>query len=282
MMRSPISAHMSRMPSSNPEEHNVADDSVPTVRMEGVGMRYGRAAEVLRDISFELESGSFHFLTGPSGAGKTSLLKLIYLAERPSRGLVSLFGRDTALTPRRELPFLRRRIGVVFQDYRLLDHMSVFDNAALPLRIARRKPASYRSDVAELLTWVGLGRRFSAMPPTLAGGEKQRLAIARAVVNRPEIILADEPTGNVDHEMGLRILRLLVELNRQGATVLVASHDQDLVARSGMPVMRLEQGRLTMPQSSQVRAQREPAQPPAADEPDVSQDSLLDPEGPEA
>ena len=162
-------------------------------------MRYGRAAETLRDVSFELEPGSFHFLTGPSGAGKTSLLKLIYLAERPSRGLVSLFGRDVAVTPRRELPYLRRRIGVVFQDYRLLDHLSVFDNAALPLRIAKKKPSAYRSDVAELLTWVGLGRRFNAMPPTLAGGEKQRLSIARAVVNRPEIILADEPTGNVDH-----------------------------------------------------------------------------------
>jgi cell division transport system ATP-binding protein len=246
-MRSPILTHMSTMPSSDEGGQTVADDSVPTVRMEGVGMRYGRAAEVLRDVSFALAPGSFHFLTGPSGAGKTSLLKLIYLAERPSRGLVSLFGREVATTPRRELPYLRRRIGVVFQDYRLLDHLSVFDNAALPLRIARKKPSAYRSDVAELLTWVGLGRRFGAMPPTLAGGEKQRLAIARAVVNRPEIILADEPTGNVDHEMGLRILRLLVELNRQGATVLVASHDQDLVARSGMPVMQMDQGRLTLP-----------------------------------
>jgi cell division transport system ATP-binding protein len=263
-MRSPISTHMSRMPSISPDGQTVADDSVPTVRMEGVGMRYGRAAEVLRDVSFELEPGSFHFLTGPSGAGKTSLLKLIYLAERPSRGLVSLFGRDVAVTPRRDLPFLRRRIGVVFQDYRLLDHLSVFDNAALPLRIAKRKPSTYRSDVAELLTWVGLGRRFNAMPPTLAGGEKQRLAIARAVVNRPEIILADEPTGNVDHEMGLRILRLLVELNRQGATVLVASHDQDLVARSGMPVMRMDQGRLILPSgraaSTSARIEPKPAQ----------------------
>jgi cell division transport system ATP-binding protein len=229
--------------------------------MEGVGMRYGRAAEVLRDISFDLAPGSFHFLTGPSGAGKTSLLKLIYLAERPSRGLVSLFGRDVATTPRRDLPHLRRRIGVVFQDYRLLDHLSVFDNAALPLRIAKGRPSAYRSDVAELLTWVGLGRRFNAMPPTLAGGEKQRLSIARAVVNRPDIILADEPTGNLDHEMGLRILRLLVELNRQGATVLVASHDQDLVARSGMPVMRMEQGRLVAPATPRPHAPSPPRTP---------------------
>jgi len=140
---------------------------------------------------------------------------------------------------------MRRRIGVVYQEYRLLDHVSAFDNVALPLRIARLRPASYAADVAELLTWVGLGRKFNALPPTLAGGEKQRLAIARAVVNRPDLLIADEPTGNIDHEMGLRILRLLVELNRLGATVVVASHDQDLVARSGMPVMRLEGGRLT-------------------------------------
>jgi cell division transport system ATP-binding protein len=215
------------------------------VRFEGVGMRYGRAPEVLRDLSFDLAPGSFHFLIGPSGAGKSSLLKLIYLAHRPSRGLVSLFGRDVTSIPREELPLLRRRIGVVFQDYRLLDHISVFDNAALPLRIAGGKPRQYNADVAELLTWVGLGRRFNAMPPTLAGGEKQRLAIARAVVARPELILADEPTGNIDPEMGLRILRLFVELNKLGATVLIASHDQDLVARSGMPVLHLQDGRLS-------------------------------------
>jgi cell division transport system ATP-binding protein len=219
----------------------------PIVRFEGVGMRYGRAPEVLRDIAFELPRGSFHFLTGPSGAGKSSLLKLIYLAHRPSRGLISLFGRDIATLPRRDLPALRRRIGVVFQEYRLLDHISVFDNAALPLRIAGEKPSSYSGDVAELLTWVGLGRKFNALPPTLAGGEKQRLAIARAVVARPDILLADEPTGNIDQPMGLRILRLLVELNRLGTTILVASHDEDLVARSGMPVMHLDQGRLTAP-----------------------------------
>jgi len=213
-------------------------------------MRYGRAPEVLRDVSFELKRGSFHFLTGASGAGKSSLLKLIYLAHRPSRGLVSLFGRDISTVPRRDMPQLRRRIGVVFQEYRLLDHISAFDNAALPLRIARLRPRDYRGDVGELLTWVGLGRKFNALPPTLAGGEKQRLAIARAVVGRPEILLADEPTGNIDQAMGLRILRLLVELNRMGTTVLVASHDQDLVARSGMPVMRLEEGRLILPGAS--------------------------------
>jgi cell division transport system ATP-binding protein len=246
---------MSRTPtvaeSAAPDDPASALPPGPVVRFEGVGMRYGRAPEVLRDVSFELEPGSFHFLTGPSGAGKSSLLKLIYLAHRPSRGLITMFGRDMATLPRRALPGLRRRIGVVFQDYRLLDHVSAFDNAALPLRIAGLKPQSYASDVAELLTWVGLGRKLNAMPPTLAGGEKQRLAIARAVVGRPDILLADEPTGNIDQAMGLRILRLLVELNRLGATVLVASHDQDLVARSGMPVMTLDQGRLTVPRGRQ-------------------------------
>jgi cell division transport system ATP-binding protein len=207
-------------------------------------MRYGRAPEVLRDINLTLAPGSFHFLTGQSGAGKSSLLKLIYLAARPSRGLIRLFGRDVATASRRELPGLRRRIGVVFQEFRLLDHLSAFDNVALPLRIAGARPESYRDDVAELLTWVGLGGRMQAMPPTLSGGEKQRLAIARAVVAKPEILIADEPTGNVDQEMAMRILRLFVELNRLGATVLIASHDESLIARSGQPVLHLADGRL--------------------------------------
>jgi cell division transport system ATP-binding protein len=208
-------------------------------------MRYGRAPEVLKDVGFTMPAGSFHFLTGASGAGKSSLLKLIYLAHRASRGTVELFGHDVERMERTDRPYLRRRIGVVFQEYRLLNHMSAFDNVALPLRLAGQKPQAYRDDVAELLTWVGLGQRMLAMPATLSGGEKQRLAIARAVVNRPELLLADEPTGNVDHEMSLRILRLFVELNRMGTTVLIASHDQDLVGRSGMPVLQLKGGRLT-------------------------------------
>ena len=207
-------------------------------------MRYGRAPEVLRDIDLNLAPGSFHFLTGPSGAGKSSLLKLIYLAHRPSRGLINLFGEDLATLPRDQFPPLRRRIGVVFQDYRLLDHLSAFDNTALPLRIAGQKAADYRADVAELLAWVGLKHRMHAMPPTLSGGEKQRLAIARAVVTKPDILVADEPTGNVDQEMAFRILRLFVELNRLGTTVLIASHDQTLVARSGKPVLHLSDGRI--------------------------------------
>jgi cell division transport system ATP-binding protein len=222
-----------------------ANDSDEVVRFDDVSMRYGRGPDVLRDLSFSLVPGSFHFLTGPSGAGKSSLLKLIYLAARPSKGLIHLFGHDVAHAAPRARPELRRRIGVVFQDLLLLDHMSAFDNAALPLRISGAKPADYRADVAELLSWVGLGGRMHALPPTLAGGEKQRLAIARAVVNRPDVLLADEPTSNVDHEMALRIYRLFVELNRLGTTILIATHDQDLVARSGRPSMHLEGGRLS-------------------------------------
>ncbi len=221
-----------------------ATPNAPAVRFDGVGMRYGRGPEVLSDLSFELPSGSFHFLTGPSGAGKTSLLRLIYLAERPSRGLISMFGRDSALLPREALPGLRRRIGVVFQDFRLLDHLTVFDNVALPLRVAGQSRASYADDVADLLNWVGLGERMGAFPPTLSGGEQQRAAIARAVISKPELLIADEPTGNVDPEMANRLVRLFVELNRLGTTVLIASYDIALVRSLGAPVLELADGKL--------------------------------------
>ncbi|MDR3506829.1 MAG: ATP-binding cassette domain-containing protein [Caulobacteraceae bacterium] len=214
------------------------------VRFAGVGLRYGRAPEVLSDLTFELEAGSFHFLTGPSGAGKTTLLRLMQLDLKPSRGLVSLFGQNIEQLRRRDLPFVRRRIGVVLHDRRLLEHLDAFDNVALPLRLAGRKPADYAADVTELLAWVGLSNRVKAHPSSLSSGEQQRLAIARAVVSRPDILLADEPTGDVDHEMALRILRLFVELNRLGTTVLIASHDEELIARSGKPVMRIEDGHL--------------------------------------
>ena len=230
--------------SRNPSASSV-NDTDEAIRFDDVSMRYGRGPEVLRDLSFSLSPGSFHFLTGPSGAGKSSLLKLIYLAARPTKGLIHLFGQDVAHAEASARPELRRRIGVVFQELLLLDHMCAFDNVALPLRIAGGQPEDYRADVAELLTWVGLGTRMHALPPTLAGGEKQRLAIARAVVNRPQILLADEPTSNVDQEMALRIYRLFVELNRLGATILIATHDQDLVARSGRPALHLEGGRLS-------------------------------------
>ncbi|MDE3114842.1 MAG: cell division ATP-binding protein FtsE [Pseudomonadota bacterium] len=221
------------------------------VRFENVGMRYGPGPEVLRDVTFVLEAGSFTFLTGPSGAGKTTLLKLMLLAEPPSRGLITLFGHDLAITRRKAFPALRRRVGVVFQDFRLLDHLSAFENVALPLRLAGRREQDYRQDVEELLTWVGLGERMEAPPPTLSGGEQQRVAIARAVVARPDLLLADEPTGNVDPEIGERLIRLFSELNRLGTTVLIATHDRGLIEKSRAREMRLVDGRLV-----ELRAQR--------------------------
>jgi cell division transport system ATP-binding protein len=237
---------MSRNPDpAEADEAAQSAETAPVVAFEGVSMRYGRDAEILKDVGFQLPRGSFHFLMGASGSGKSTLLKLIYLAERASRGHVELFGRDVAQVQAKDRPFLRRRIGVVFQEFRLLDHLSTFDNAALALRVLGQKPTTYRQDVAELLGWVGLSQRMHAMPQALSGGEKQRLAIARAVIHRPDILLADEPTGNVDAAMSLRILRLFTELNRMGATVLIASHDEELVARSGKPVLHLENGRLS-------------------------------------
>src|SRR5437763_16227045 len=152
------------------------------VRFENVGMRYGSGPEVLRDVSFTLEPGSFTFLTGLSGAGKTTLLKLIYVAEPPSRGLITLFGTEIATAKRRELPAVRRRIGVVFQDFRLLNHLSAFDNVALPLRLAGRREAEISREVTELLAWVGLGGQTRARPASLSGGEQERVAVARAVI----------------------------------------------------------------------------------------------------
>jgi cell division transport system ATP-binding protein len=209
-------------------------------------MRYGMGPEVLRDVSFHLAPGSFHFLTGPSGAGKTSLLKLMFMASRPSRGLITMFGRDIATLPRADLPDLRRRVGVVFQEFRLLDHLTTYENVALPLRIQGRPEADYRADVKELLAWVGLGDRMQAKPPTLSGGEKQRAAIARAVVAQPDLLLADEPTGNVDPEMGKRLLRLFMELNRLGTSILIATHDHALVTEARAPELVLKSGRLTI------------------------------------
>jgi cell division transport system ATP-binding protein len=216
----------------------------PVVIFDNVGMRYGPGPEVLRDLSFRLAPGSFHFLTGPSGSGKTSLLSLLYLAQRPSRGLITMFGEDIATLPRKRLPDLRRRIGVVFQDFRLIDHLSAMENVALPLRVIGAKEAEIRRDVTELLRWVGLGDKLDATPPTLSGGEKQRVAIARAVIGRPNLLLADEPTGNVDPDIALRLLHLFVELNKIGTTVVIATHDHALIQRFGHPVLRLEGGRL--------------------------------------
>lgn len=215
------------------------------VRFENVGMRYGLGSEVLRNISFELAPGSFHFLTGPSGAGKSSLMKLLYLAHRPSRGIITMFGQDLSRVRRDDLPPLRRRIGVVFQDFRLLDHLTALDNVMLPLRIAGGDVNVIREHAEELLTWVGLADRITARPPTLSGGEKQRLAIARAVIGKPDLLLADEPTGNVDPDMANRLLHLFVELNKLGTTTVIATHDMALVEHVAAPRLEISRGELT-------------------------------------
>jgi len=218
------------------------------VQFENVGLRYGTSPETLSDVSFTLRSGAFYFLTGPSGAGKTSLLKLLYLAQRPSRGVIRLFGEDAGSLPRARLPGFRRRIGVVFQDFRLVPHLSAYDNIALPLRVAGMPEGDIEAPVREMLAWVGLNDRGKALPTTLSGGEQQRVAIARAVIGRPEVLVADEPTGNVDPDMAERLLHLFDSLNRLGTTVVVATHDFHLLNRiPNAHMMRLEKGRLNDP-----------------------------------
>ena len=217
----------------------------PAVRLDGVTLRYDRTGEVLSEIDLILKQGSFSFLTGPSGAGKSSLLKLMYLAHAPTRGVIRLFGQQTTELKRKQLAALRRRVGVVFQEFRLLDHLTAFENVALPLRIEGQKPERYRAEVEDLLRWVGLGERVDAPTPSLSGGEQQRVAIARALINKPDFLIADEPTGNVDPEMGRKILRLFSELNKRvGTTVLIATHDLDLIRGSDAPVLRLSNGML--------------------------------------
>jgi cell division transport system ATP-binding protein len=238
------------------------DDSLdePAVRFDRVSLSYGPENEVLSDVSINLKPGSMTFLTGPSGAGKSSLLKLAYLALRPTSGRVSLFGVDTSRLKRPELANLRRRVGVVFQEFRLLDHLTAYENAALPLRVSGDNERRYRKDVEDLLRWVGLGDRMSARPATLSGGEKQRVAIARAVVVKPDLIIADEPTGSVDDEMGGRLMRLFRELNKRlNTTLLIATHDLAMVREARADVLRLADG--------MVVRQPAPAEPAEAEAP---------------
>jgi cell division transport system ATP-binding protein len=241
--------HLSAAPAG--ERRPVLNASGSIIQFENVGLRYGTGAETLSDLSFSLREGGFYFLTGPSGAGKTSLLKLLYLAQRPSRGLIRLFGEDIVTMPRKRLPGFRRRIGVVFQDFRLVRHLSVFDNVALPLRVAGVEEKDLVSPVNEMLAWVGLTHRSSARPATLSGGEQQRVAIARAVIGRPELLVADEPTGNVDPEMAARLLHLFDALNKLGTTVIVATHDVHLIARiARSEMLRLDRGQISDPTGS--------------------------------
>jgi cell division transport system ATP-binding protein len=221
----------------------------PILGFENVGMRYGLGPEVLSDVSFRLERGSFHFVLGDSGAGKSTLLRLMYLASRPTRGVISLFGRDAARLPRRDLPALRRRIGVVFQDFRLLDHLTALENVALPLRVTGSSEEQAKAHVKELLSWVGLAERMNDPPHTLSGGEQQRVAIARAVINRPSLLLADEPTGNVDDRMAVRLLYLFEELNKLGTTVVIATHNEALVSRFPHPRLVVRAGTVEAPDS---------------------------------
>lgn len=214
------------------------------IRFENVGLRYGMGPEVLRDLTFEIRPQSFQFLTGPSGAGKTSLMRLLFLSLRPTRGLITAFGKDTSALQKTQLPALRRRIGIVFQDFRLLDHLTTYENVALPLRVLGQDEQQYRSDVVELLKWVGLGERMHVLPPVLSGGEKQRAAIARALITRPEVLLADEPTGNVDPPLARRLLRLFIELNRLGTSVVIATHDLALMEQVSARRLELSEGRL--------------------------------------
>jgi len=233
-------------PVSSPTPHQAASNAshMDVVRFERVGLRYGRGPEILSDVNMRLRRGSFTFLTGPSGAGKSTLLKLCYLTLKQSRGLINLFESDISVMSRTEEQATKRRIGVVLQDFRLIDHLSVFENVALPLRVTGENRAVYTQDVVELLQWVGLGHRMDAMPQTLSGGEQQRAAIARAVIAKPDLLIADEPTGNVDPAIGRRLLRLFSEMNRMGTTVLIATHDVVLIREMQADILRIEEGRL--------------------------------------
>ena len=212
------------------------------IRLQNVGLRYGRGREVLHDVTFHVRAGSFHFLTGPSGAGKSSLLRMMFLSQLPTRGQFTLFSNDVNRIDAAARAQLRRRIGIVFQDFRLLDHLTTWQNVALPLRVVGKRETDYREDVTDLLQWVGLGDRMDDYPSVLSGGEKQRAAIARAVIGKPELLLADEPTGNVDPQMARRLLRLFIELNRLGTSVIIATHDHQLMRQFKAPRLELHDG----------------------------------------
>ncbi|MGC9368649.1 MAG: cell division ATP-binding protein FtsE [Paracoccaceae bacterium] len=219
------------------------------IELENVAHSYG-GGELLSGVSLKLAPGSFHFLTGPSGAGKTTLLKLCYGELVPTAGHVGLFGRELREMSRDDIARSRRRIGVVHQDCQFLDHLPLDENIALPLTVSGRGGLAEEGNLRELMAWVGLTGRAKALPPELSGGERQRAALARAVITSPEVILADEPTGNVDWEMSQRLLTLLVELNRMGKAVLIATHDLALIraakAQVAARVLRIKDRRLQL------------------------------------
>jgi cell division transport system ATP-binding protein len=224
----------------------VAQKVEEVIAFERVGLQYVPNQFVFQGLGFRIFAGDFYFLIGASGAGKSSLLKLMYLGHKPTLGQVKVFGQDTALIPREQVALFRQKIGVVFQDFRLLDHLSVLENVLLPLRVLGRDTQTSYHQAVELLTWVGLADYLDAYPSTLSGGQKQRVAIARAVITKPKLLLADEPTGNVDGEIALKLLHLFEELNRGGTAVIIATHNQALVERFSYPVFELVDGRLTL------------------------------------
>ncbi len=211
-----------------------------------MGLRYGYGPEILVDLNFEIAPQSFQFLTGPSGAGKTSLIRLLFMSLYPTRGNITIMGKDVTYINRQELPFMRRRIGLVFQDFRLLNHLTTYENVALPLKVLGMSEEEYRTDVLELLNWVELEHRIDAYPFVMSGGEKQRAAIARALITKPEILLADEPTGNVDSVLARRLLRLFVEMNKLGTSVVIATHDSTLMGQVSARSLVLSEGRLAI------------------------------------
>lgn len=216
------------------------------INFSNVGLRYHGGPEVLSDVSFTLEAGSYHFLHGASGAGKTSLMKLLYLGHLPTRGQVSLLGSDVGRATRTERMAIRQRIGVVFQDFRLLSHLSAFDNVALPLRIAGRPSGEIKNAVRDILGWVGLAEHMHVLPTFLSGGQQQRVAIARAVISKPKLLLADEPTGNLDDAIGYRIMSLFEQLNKMGTTLVIATHNEQIMSHYNHPRLSLERGHLSV------------------------------------
>lgn len=226
------------------EKAKTATPGEQIVRMEKVSMGYLSGQEVLHDITLSINRGGFYFLSGASGVGKSSLLNIIALSMRPNRGSVCLFGTETTHLSRDELPALRRRIGMVFQDYRLIDHLSIEENVGLPLKIIGESKEQIAEKVGELLDWVGLGSYHKARPEILSGGQKQRAAIARAVICKPDILLADEPSGNLDSALRMKFMYLFETLHKNGTTIVFATHDENLISMFNYPVMRLKEGKL--------------------------------------
>jgi len=229
-------------PENNISPHTYTSNQI--IQVEKVAMGYLSGQEVLHDVSFSIHRGGFYFLSGASGVGKSTLLNLLSLAIRPTRGTVQLFGIETTRLSREQLPRLRRKIGTVYQDYRLIEHLTIEENVGLPLKIAGEPKAVIAEKVAELLEWVGLGAYARVRPEILSGGQKQRAAIARAVISKPDIILADEPSGNLDYNLRTRFMYLFETLHKNGTTIIFATHDDNLTSLFSYPVLRLKDGRL--------------------------------------